>query len=138
MAELTTAADVTAAPPPPPGPTPPPEPVVTATVVAEQKVSPTAPPLDVPAPAPPPPKKRKVEEAGFHNSAYYKIRATVADLRVRFVQVCALPAKSLSFFFSATGYFRYWLLVVLVCGGWRVDLRKPGVLGKKNLSNDAA
>ncbi|XP_015627729.1 uncharacterized protein [Oryza sativa Japonica Group] len=87
MAELTTAADVTAAPPPPPGPTPPPEPVVTATVVAEQKVSPTAPPLDVPAPAPPPPKKRKVEEAGFHNSAYYKIRATVADLRVRFVQV---------------------------------------------------
>ncbi|XP_052145097.1 uncharacterized protein LOC127764283 [Oryza glaberrima] len=87
MAELTTAADVAAAPPPPPGPTPPPEPVVTATVVAEQKVSPTAPPLDVPAPAPPPPKKRKVEEAGFHNSAYYKIRATVADLRVRFVQV---------------------------------------------------
>uniref|UniRef100_A0A0E0NIW0 Uncharacterized protein n=1 Tax=Oryza rufipogon TaxID=4529 RepID=A0A0E0NIW0_ORYRU len=81
------AADVTAAPPPPPGPTPPPEPVVMATVVAEQKVSPTAPPLDVPAPAPPPPKKRKVEEAGFHNSAYYKIRATVADLRVRFVQV---------------------------------------------------
>jgi hypothetical protein len=109
MAELTTAADVTAAPPPPPGPTPPPEPVVTATVVAEQKVSPTAPPLDVPAPAPPPPKKRKVEEAGFHNSAYYKIRATVADLRVRFVQVCALPAKSLSFFF-----FRYWLLSLLV------------------------
>uniref|UniRef100_A0A0E0K3A3 Uncharacterized protein n=1 Tax=Oryza punctata TaxID=4537 RepID=A0A0E0K3A3_ORYPU len=88
MADPTAAADVTAAPPPPPGPAPPPEPAVTATVGAEQKVSHTAPPPDVPAPAPPPPaKKRKLEEAGFHNSAYYKIRATVADLRVRFVQV---------------------------------------------------
>ncbi|KAI4980994.1 hypothetical protein ZWY2020_021479 [Hordeum vulgare] len=35
----------------------------------------------------PAPKRRKLEEAGFHTSAYYKIRATVADLRLRFVQV---------------------------------------------------
>ncbi|KAG8059969.1 hypothetical protein GUJ93_ZPchr0002g23032 [Zizania palustris] len=84
MAEPTAAADIAA--PPPPAP----EATATATamdtVVAEQKVSPTAPQPDVPAP-PAAAKKRKLEEVGFHTSAYYKIRAAVADLRVRFVQV---------------------------------------------------
>ncbi|KAL6652252.1 hypothetical protein ACP70R_011177 [Stipagrostis hirtigluma subsp. patula] len=35
-----------------------------------------------------PPKKRKLEEVGFHHAPYYKIRATVANLRGRFLQVC--------------------------------------------------
>uniref|UniRef100_A0A0D9VJ74 Uncharacterized protein n=1 Tax=Leersia perrieri TaxID=77586 RepID=A0A0D9VJ74_9ORYZ len=75
-------------PQPPPGPPPPPEPTLAATVGAEVKVSHTAPPPDVPAPPPPPPaKKRKLDEIGFTNTAYYKIRAIVADLRVHFVQV---------------------------------------------------
>jgi hypothetical protein len=33
------------------------------------------------------PWKRKLEEVGFHHSPYYKIRAAVADLRGRFLQV---------------------------------------------------
>ncbi|KAL5213024.1 hypothetical protein ABZP36_023871 [Zizania latifolia] len=84
MAEPTAAADIAAPPPPPAEATT----TTTATVmvVAEQKVSHTAPQPDVPA-LPPLAKKRKLEEAGFHTSAYYKIRASVADLRVRFVQV---------------------------------------------------
>lgn len=35
-----------------------------------------------------PPKKGKLEELGFHHSPYYKIRAAVANLRGRFLQVC--------------------------------------------------
>ncbi|KAM0849131.1 hypothetical protein ACQ4PT_053915 [Festuca glaucescens] len=92
----------TAAPPPPPP----------ATDPAVHMAAPTAPP-DTAAGPPPPlppapefaakvsyhlphfpphpdapaPKKRKLEEAGFHASPYYKIRATVADLRLRFIQV---------------------------------------------------
>ncbi|GJN26772.1 hypothetical protein PR202_gb14730 [Eleusine coracana subsp. coracana] len=52
------------------------------------------PPPPQPQPAPsaaepdaPPIKKRKLEEVGFQHSPYYKIRATVADLRGRFLQV---------------------------------------------------
>ncbi|KAL5207924.1 hypothetical protein ABZP36_032359 [Zizania latifolia] len=85
MAEPTAAADI-AAPPPAPEATATATATAMATVVAEQKVSHTAPQPDVPAP-PPPAKKRKLEEVGFHTSSYYKIRAAVADLRVRFVQV---------------------------------------------------
>ncbi|PWZ22616.1 hypothetical protein Zm00014a_030864 [Zea mays] len=80
MAAPTAAVD-TAAPPPPPSAE------AAAAPVLDQKVSPAAAPQsDAPAPAPAP-KKRKLEEAGFHTSEYYKIRAVVADLRVRFVQV---------------------------------------------------
>ncbi|XP_048535165.1 vegetative cell wall protein gp1-like [Triticum urartu] len=105
-----TAGADTAAPPPPPPPTttepaakvshspyhmaaptataetvgrpipPPPAPEIAA------KVSHFPPPFP-PQPDAPAPKRRKLEEAGFHTSAYYKIRATVADLRLRFVQV---------------------------------------------------
>ncbi|CAN6245459.1 unnamed protein product [Urochloa humidicola] len=87
------AAADTATPPPPPSAEP------AAAPAPDQKVSPPpqpdAPaPVPAPAPAPPPaaapapaPKKRKLEEVGFHTSDYYKIRAVVADLRVRFVQV---------------------------------------------------
>ena len=53
----------------------------------------TAAPPPVPAPAP---RKRKLEEAGFHTSECYKIRAVVADLRVRFVQVRTRYLFSLS------------------------------------------
>ncbi|KQJ83995.1 uncharacterized protein LOC100827446 isoform X1 [Brachypodium distachyon] len=35
-----------------------------------------------------PPKKRKLEEVGFQVSPYYKIRAAIANLRGRFLQVC--------------------------------------------------
>ncbi|KAL5214292.1 hypothetical protein ABZP36_003444 [Zizania latifolia] len=35
-----------------------------------------------------PPKKRKLEEVGFQHSPYYNIRAAVANLRGRFLQVC--------------------------------------------------
>lgn len=35
-----------------------------------------------------PPKKRKLEGVGFQRSPYYTIRETVANLRVRFLQVC--------------------------------------------------
>ncbi|KAM3388884.1 hypothetical protein ACQJBY_011177 [Aegilops geniculata] len=35
-----------------------------------------------------PPKKRKLEELGFHDSPYYRIREAVASLRGRFLQVC--------------------------------------------------
>ncbi|XP_066327515.1 uncharacterized protein [Miscanthus floridulus] len=97
MAAPTTAVDTTA-PPPPPSAEP------TAAPAPDQKVSPPTPhapqsdapapavaaPAPAPAPAPvpaPAPRKRKLEEAGFHTSEYYKIRAVVADLRVRFVQV---------------------------------------------------
>ncbi|KQK00671.1 vegetative cell wall protein gp1 [Brachypodium distachyon] len=69
------AADTAARPP-----LPPPAPELAA------KVSHTFPPAP-PQPDAPAPKKRKPEEAGFHTSSYYKIRATVADLRLRFVQV---------------------------------------------------
>ncbi|XP_062219848.1 uncharacterized protein LOC133919465 [Phragmites australis] len=86
MAASTVAAD-TAAPLPPPAA----EPAVTA--VPDQKLSHPPPPQpDAPAQAPAPaPKKRKLEDAGFHTSDYYKIRAVVADLRVRFVQVYEAP-----------------------------------------------
>ncbi|PWZ26829.1 hypothetical protein Zm00014a_023561 [Zea mays] len=87
MAAPTTAVDITAPPPTPPSAEP------AAAPAPDQKVSPpppapqpdTAAPPPVPAPAP---RKRKLEEAGFHTSECYKIRAVVADLRVRFVQVC--------------------------------------------------
>uniref|UniRef100_M8CYH7 Uncharacterized protein n=1 Tax=Aegilops tauschii TaxID=37682 RepID=M8CYH7_AEGTA len=58
---------------------PPPAPEIAA------KVSHFPPPFP-PQPDAPAPKRRKLEEAGFHTSAYYKIRAAVADLRLRFVQ----------------------------------------------------
>ncbi|VAH50597.1 unnamed protein product [Triticum turgidum subsp. durum] len=50
-----------------------------------------------PSPPPPPlsadesdapPKKRKLEELGFHDSPYCRIREAVANLRGRFLQVC--------------------------------------------------
>ncbi|KAL6903353.1 hypothetical protein ACP4OV_004166 [Aristida adscensionis] len=34
-----------------------------------------------------PPRKRKLEEVGFHQSPYYKIRETIANLRAHFIQV---------------------------------------------------
>jgi hypothetical protein len=95
MAAPTAAAADTATLPPPPSAEP------AAAPAPDQKVSPppqpdapapppapapAAPPAPAPAPAPAP-KKRKLEEVGFHTSDYYKIRAVVADLRVRFVQV---------------------------------------------------
>jgi len=75
MAAPTAAADTAARPPPPP-----PAPEFAA------RVSHALPPFPH-QPDAPAPKKRKLEEAGFHTSAYYKIRATVADLRLRFIQV---------------------------------------------------
>ncbi|KAJ1280317.1 hypothetical protein BS78_04G222600 [Paspalum vaginatum] len=89
MAAPTAAADTSAPPPPPPSVEP-----AAAAPAPDQKVSPPAAPQpDAPAPPPAPapapvPKKRKLEEAGFHITDYYKIRAVIADLRVRFVQVC--------------------------------------------------
>jgi hypothetical protein len=92
MAAPTAAVD-TAAPPPPPPPSVEPA----AAAGPDQKVvhpSPlvpqpdAAPPAPALAPAPAPAtRKRKLEDVGFHNSDYHKIRAVVADLRVRFVQV---------------------------------------------------
>ncbi|GJN21775.1 hypothetical protein PR202_gb09289 [Eleusine coracana subsp. coracana] len=85
----------TAAPPPPP---PPPSTVPAAAAVPDQKVAHPPPPPPVPQPdAAPPPRKRKLEDAGFHNTDYYKIRAVVADLRVRFVQVNTSLKKDLPF-----------------------------------------
>ncbi|CAM0903407.1 unnamed protein product [Alopecurus aequalis] len=48
---------------------------------------PPPPPLSA-AEAGAPPKRRKLEEVGFHHSPYYQIRAAVANLRGRFLQVC--------------------------------------------------
>ncbi|GJM86380.1 hypothetical protein PR202_ga02234 [Eleusine coracana subsp. coracana] len=85
----------TAAPPPPP---PPPSTVPAAAAVPDQKVPDAAPPAPAPTPAPAPaPRKRKLEDAGVHNTDYYKIRAVVADLRVRFVQVNTSLKKDLPF-----------------------------------------
>lgn len=95
------AAAVTAAPPPPPPATDPAVHVAAPTVAADTAARPAPPPpapefaakvSHVLPPFPhqpdaPAPKKRKLGEAGFHTSPYYKIRATVADLRLRFIQV---------------------------------------------------
>ncbi|KAI5011566.1 uncharacterized protein LOC123427535 [Hordeum vulgare subsp. vulgare] len=48
---------------------------------------PRPPPLSADEPDAPP-KKRKLEELGFHDSPYYRIREAVASLRGRFLQVC--------------------------------------------------
>ncbi|TVU14928.1 hypothetical protein EJB05_38425, partial [Eragrostis curvula] len=68
-------------------PLPPPSESTTTTYPMPQQ----APPPRSPPPAAesnPTPKKRKLEQVGFHHSPYYKIRATVANLRGRFLQVC--------------------------------------------------
>lgn len=44
-----------------------------------------------------PPKKRKLEGVGFQRSPYYTIRETVANLRVRFLQVSAQNPNILEF-----------------------------------------
>ncbi|XP_062183775.1 putative proline-rich receptor-like protein kinase PERK11 [Phragmites australis] len=70
-----------------------PPPPSESTTTSNPKQPPPPPPQ---APSPPPsgaesdapPKKRKLEEVGFHHSPYYKIRATVVNLRARFLQVC--------------------------------------------------
>ncbi|KAF7017832.1 unnamed protein product [Triticum aestivum] len=49
---------------------------------------PPSPPPPPPLSADAPPKKRKLEELGFHDSPYYRIREAVASLRGRFLQVC--------------------------------------------------
>ncbi|KAK3144014.1 hypothetical protein QOZ80_4AG0307770 [Eleusine coracana subsp. coracana] len=61
-----------------------------STIPADLKPPPPPQPPPAPSAAEPdaPPKKRKLEEVGFQHSPYYKIRATVADLRCRFLQVC--------------------------------------------------
>ncbi|CAD6249999.1 unnamed protein product [Miscanthus lutarioriparius] len=100
MAAPTAAVDTTAPPPPPSA-----EPAAASAPDQEVSPPPHAPQSDAPAPAvaalepapapapapvpvpAPAPRKRKLEESGFHTSEYYKIRAVVADLRVRFVQV---------------------------------------------------
>ncbi|XP_006653662.1 uncharacterized protein LOC102706189 [Oryza brachyantha] len=59
-------------------------------------VSPTSAPAPPPPPPPPSPapardaapKKRRLEEVGFQRSPYYNIRAAVASLRGRFLQLC--------------------------------------------------
>ena len=60
----------------------PPPPTSEPTAATDMK----PPPLSA-AQADAPPSKRKLEEVGFHHSPYYKIRAAVANLRGRFLQV---------------------------------------------------
>uniref|UniRef100_A0ACD5UUF7 Uncharacterized protein n=1 Tax=Avena sativa TaxID=4498 RepID=A0ACD5UUF7_AVESA len=62
--------------------TAPPPPTSEPTAATGMKPPPSAAEADAP------PKKRKLEEVGFHHSPYYKIRAAVANLRGRFLQVC--------------------------------------------------
>ncbi|XP_047063953.1 uncharacterized protein LOC124671648 [Lolium rigidum] len=66
--------------------TTPPPPSSEPTATAD--IKPPPPPLFSAADADARPKKRKLEEVGFHQSPYYKIRAAVANLRGRFLQVC--------------------------------------------------
>ncbi|XP_062226385.1 uncharacterized protein LOC133924735 [Phragmites australis] len=68
-------------------PTPPPVPSE-STTAADPKLPPPLPPPPLGAESDAPPKKRKLEEVGFHHSPYHTIRATVANLRRRFLQVC--------------------------------------------------
>uniref|UniRef100_A0ACD5UCY0 Uncharacterized protein n=1 Tax=Avena sativa TaxID=4498 RepID=A0ACD5UCY0_AVESA len=68
--------------PPHPTDTSPLPPTSETTAATDMKPPPSAAAADAP------PKKRKLEEVGFHHSPYYKIRAAVADLRGRFLQVC--------------------------------------------------
>ncbi|XP_047082273.1 formin-like protein 18 isoform X2 [Lolium rigidum] len=97
-----TASPDTAVPPPPPPATEPAVHMAAPTAPADTAARPPPPlppapefapkvsyhlPHFPPHPDAPAPKKRKLEEAGFHASPYYKIRATVADLRLRFIQV---------------------------------------------------
>ncbi|KAM3369339.1 hypothetical protein ACQJBY_017316 [Aegilops geniculata] len=60
------------------------------TAAFDTKPPPSPPPPPPPLPSGPhaPPKKRKLEELGFHDSPYYRIREAVASLRGRFLQVC--------------------------------------------------
>uniref|UniRef100_A0A0E0KTR7 Uncharacterized protein n=1 Tax=Oryza punctata TaxID=4537 RepID=A0A0E0KTR7_ORYPU len=74
-------APTTTTPPPPP---PPPESMVTS----DRKPPPPPPPPSSAAATDAAPKKRKLEEVGFQHSPYYNIRAAVANLRGRFLQLC--------------------------------------------------
>ncbi|GJN02101.1 hypothetical protein PR202_ga19422 [Eleusine coracana subsp. coracana] len=71
-----------------------------STIPADLKPPPPPQPPPAPSAAEPdaPPKKRKLEEVGFQHSPYYKIRATVADLRCRFLQVPIQNPKILGVF----------------------------------------
>ncbi|KAF2935288.1 uncharacterized protein [Oryza sativa Japonica Group] len=64
-------------------PPPPPPPPSESTPTSDPKPPPPPPTSSTAAP-----KKRKLEEVGFHHSPYYNIRAAVANLRGRFIQLC--------------------------------------------------
>ncbi|KAF0912182.1 hypothetical protein E2562_013064 [Oryza meyeriana var. granulata] len=66
-----------------PTPTPPPS---ESTATSDRK--PPSPPPSSAALPDAAPKKRKLEEVGFQLSPYYNIRAAVANLRGRFLQLC--------------------------------------------------
>uniref|UniRef100_A0A453P805 Uncharacterized protein n=1 Tax=Aegilops tauschii subsp. strangulata TaxID=200361 RepID=A0A453P805_AEGTS len=98
---------------------PPPAPEIAA------KVSHFPPPFP-PQPDAPAPKRRKLEEAGFHTSAYYKIRAAVADLRLRFVQVRTPSCHTVIFFTILVSCYALWKWLA----SCSLNLRKTWVVGK--------
>uniref|UniRef100_A0A0E0DGY3 Uncharacterized protein n=1 Tax=Oryza meridionalis TaxID=40149 RepID=A0A0E0DGY3_9ORYZ len=69
-------------------PPPPPPPPSESTPTSDRNPPPPPPPTSSTAAPDAAPKKRKLEEVGFHHSPCYNIRAAVANLRGRFIQLC--------------------------------------------------